>query len=169
MKKKVKKEKTKVNQEVDSTRQTEANNDDVENQDYDEIKDSLQRLQAEFSNFRKRTEDEKSKFRGLATEQLIKKILPVMDNFELALNTHKKETEFSKGIEMIYAQLKEVMDEEGLTRITGRGKFDPNIHEAVLVEEKEGSDNEILQVLQPGYKIGEKVIRHAKVKISKKK
>lgn len=138
-------------------------------QEYVAIKDSLQRLQAEFSNFRKRTEDEKSKFVTMATEQLIRKILPVMDNFELALNAHKEETEFSKGIEMIYAQLKEVMHEEGLTPIVTQGKFDPNIHEAILVEETDDSENEVKQVLQSGYKIGDKVIRHAKVKISKKK
>ena len=137
--------------------------------EYDEIKDSLQRLQAEFSNFRKRTEEEKSKFVSLATEQLIRKILPVMDNFELALEAHNESTEFSKGIEMIYAQLKQALAEEGLKPIVGQGKFDPKIHEAVLVEETEDSENEIKQVLQSGYKLGDKVIRHAKVKISKKK
>lgn len=137
--------------------------------EYAAVKESLQRLQAEFSNFRKRTEAEKSRFVTMATEQLIRKLLPVMDNFELALNVHKEETEFSKGIEMIYAQLKEVLDEEGLTPIVTQGKFDPNIHEAILVEETDDSENEVKQVLQSGYKIGDKVIRHAKVKISKKK
>ena len=138
-------------------------------EEYDQIQESLKRLQAEFDNFRKRTDTEKSRFVNLATQELIKKILPVMDNFELALESHSEKTDFHKGIEMIYSQLKEVLNEEGLTPINRMGEFDPNIHEAVLVEETEDSQNQVKEILQPGYKIGDKVIRHAKVKISKKK
>lgn len=137
--------------------------------EYEDIKDTLQRIQAEFSNFRKRTEDEKSKFINLATVELIKKILPVIDNFELALEAHEEETEFYKGINMIYSQLQEVMADEGLTPIKESGKFDPNVHEAILTEESDKPNNEVLEVLQKGYKIGDRVIRHAKVKISKNK
>jgi len=137
--------------------------------EYDDMKDTLQRTQAEFSNFRKRTEDEKSKFVNLATVELLKKLLPVMDNFELALEAHKEETEFYKGIEMIYSQLQEIMVDEGLTPIKKSGKFDPNVHEAILTEESDKPNNDVLEVLQAGYKIGDRVIRHAKVKISKNK
>lgn len=135
--------------------------------EYDDIKDTLQRLQAEFQNFRKRTEDEKSKFVSYATQDMIQKILPVMDNFELALETKKEDTEFYKGVEMIYAQFKEILFEQGLTPIHAKGKFDPNIHEAVLVEDSKKENNSIIEELQKGYMLGNRVIRHSKVKIAK--
>ncbi|MCF7872244.1 nucleotide exchange factor GrpE [Candidatus Woesearchaeota archaeon] len=139
-------------------------------EEYDQIQDSLKRLQAEFENFRKRTESDKSKFVSIATQGLIQKILPVLDNFELALGAHNEKSDFYKGIEMIYSQLKEVMDEEGLIPINNLGDFNPNIHEAVLVDESEETEKpRVVQVLQQGFKIGDKVIRHAKVKITKKK
>jgi len=137
--------------------------------EYLDVKDTLQRMQAEFSNFRKRTEEEKSRFVNLATVELLKKLLPVIDNFELALEAHKEETEFYKGIEMIYSQLQEIMVDEGLIPIKKSGKFDPNVHEAILAEESDKPNNDVLEVLQAGYKIGDRVIRHAKVKISKNK
>ncbi|PIR79754.1 MAG: nucleotide exchange factor GrpE [Candidatus Levybacteria bacterium CG10_big_fil_rev_8_21_14_0_10_35_13] len=138
------------------------------NQQYAEIKDTLQRVYAEFQNYKKRTEEDKTRFIKMSTEELIKKILPIMDNFELALEHNKQENDFSKGIEMIYAQLKEVLQDEGIEEINARGQFNPELHEALLTEESNKAQGTILEQLQKGYKIGGRVIRHAKVKISKK-
>ena len=137
-------------------------------QQYAEIKDTLQRVYAEFQNYKKRTEEDKTRFIKMSTEELIKKILPIMDNFELALEHNKQENDFSKGIEMIYAQLKEILNDEGVEEINARGQFNPELHEALLTEESNKAQGTILEQLQKGYKIGGRVIRHAKVKISKK-
>jgi molecular chaperone GrpE len=142
---------------------------EAQKKQYAELKDSLQRLQAEFINYRKRIEDEKSKFVNLANEQLIKKMLPIMDNLELALQAKKEDTDFSKGIEMIYAQIREFLYDEGLNSIISKGKFDPKLHEAILSEESNKEQGTIIQELQKGYTLGDRVIRHAKVKISKQK
>lgn len=129
-----------------------------------QTKDSILRLQAEFDNYRKRTNKEKQYIINIATEQLILKILPIIDNFKLALQTNNEKSEFKQGIEMILKQLERVLEDEGVTKIQTR-EFDPNFHEAVLVEK--GKDKKILQVLQEGYMIYDKVLRNAKVKISK--
>lgn len=134
-------------------------------QEYGEMKETLQRLQAEFINFRNRTETEKAKFVKLANEELILKLLPVIDNLELAIKSNKEENEFSKGVSLIYAQLKELLDSEGVKPIVATGQFDHNLHEAVLVDE--GENNKIVEELQKGYMINDKVLRHAKVKITK--
>ncbi len=132
--------------------------------EHQELKESLQRLSAEFQNYQKRTEKEKQDTKKRANEELLKKILPVIDNLELALTNNKETNDFSKGVEMIYSQLIEILDEEGLEQIKA-DKYDPNLHEVVLVEE--GEKTEITQVLQKGYMYNGKVLRHAKVKISK--
>lgn len=168
-------EKNKENQhkkpehEDDKAEQKEApqSQEDLQQQ-YGEIKETLQRVYAEFQNYKKRTEDDKSRFIKMSTEELIKKILPIMDNFELALEHNKQETEFSKGIEMIYSQLKDVLQDEGLEEINAQGKFNPELHEALLVEESDKEQGTILEQLQKGYKMSGRVIRHAKVKITKK-
>ncbi len=144
-------------------------NNEVEKleQEKGELKDQLQRLQAEFNNFRERTEKEKSQLQQRANEELIKKILPVVDNLSLALSNHDSKDEFSKGIEMIYSQLIEIMDEEGVKPIKAEGKFNPKYHEAVLVMEG-AKDQEIIEEMQRGYTYKDKVLRYSKVKISKK-
>jgi molecular chaperone GrpE len=137
--------------------------------DFEDLKDTLQRTHADFQNYRKRSEEEKSRFIKLSNEQLIKKILPVLDNFELALKHNTEDNEFSKGMALIYDQLLEVLLEEGLEKINATGKFNPNFHEAVMVEETEKEQGIILEELQKGYKIGDRVLRSSKVKISKQK
>lgn len=138
-------------------------------QERDTLKDTLQRLQAEFQNYQKRTQDEKTRFANLANEELIKKLIPVLDNFELALKHSKKETEFVEGMELIYSQLLEILEQEGLQKIDTTGKFDPHKHEAIMVEETENEGGQILQELQKGYMLNDKIVRTSKVKISKKK
>ncbi len=137
-----------------------------------ELIDSLQRSQAEFENFRKRVDRDRESFCKFASEGIIKKILPVMENFERSLNSKDKENhdEFVKAIDMIHNQLLDVLEKEGLKRIDAEAKpFDPELHEPLLQEESDEKPNTVLEVLQPGYTLNDKVIQHARVKISKEK
>ncbi|MGV8162281.1 MAG: nucleotide exchange factor GrpE [Candidatus Nanoarchaeia archaeon] len=136
---------------------------------YGELKETVQRVYAEFQNYKKRTEEEKQKFAQLSTEDLIKRLLPLMDDFERALAHKKQEDEFSRGIEMIYKELVQIFEDEGARVILANGKFDPKLHEVILTEESDKAEGTILEELQKGYTLGGKVIRHSKVKISKQK
>ena len=126
-----------------------------------EYLEQMQRIQAEFENFQKRTQKEHSENIKNANEDLITKLLEILDSFELAL----KHTE-DKGIKLIYSELYSLLQKEGLKSIEAKGKFDPNIHEALIQEEGE-SDGEIIEELQKGYKLNDKLIRASKVKITK--
>jgi molecular chaperone GrpE len=142
--------------------------------DVSRMKNDLQRLQAEFENYRKRSDRDKSEFVKFATRDLVIDLLPVLDNLDLALSNSKEvakeKTEFVKGIELIYGQFYEVLSKIGLSRIESLGqKFNPYMHEALLQEESDGDENKILEEMQKGYLLNDKVIRHAKVKISKKR
>ncbi len=137
--------------------------------EYHELKNLLQRNHAEFQNYKKRTEEDKQRFVKLSNEELIKKILPILDNFELALNNTENKEEFVKGMEMIYSQLTQTLEDEGLQKIPATGKFNPELHEALLAtEDKEKEPNTITEELQKGYTLNGKVIRHSKVRITKK-
>ncbi len=134
-------------------------------QEHKELKELLQRNLAEFQNYQKRTQKDKENLVKIATEGLIHKILPVIDNLELALKNNKTQNDFSKGVEMIYTQLLEVLEEEGVRQIPSE-EFNPALHEVVLVDDNAKEESVI--VLQKGYMLGDKVLRHAKVKINRK-
>ncbi len=135
-----------------------------------ELKETLQRVQAEFENYRKRVEKEKEQFAVTASSIIIKQILPVVDNFEAALKNKPDSQEFAKGIEMIYAQLFSVLENAGLKIIDAEGKmFDPYLHEALMQEESDKDDGVVIEEFQKGYTLGNSVIRHSKVKVSRKK
>lgn len=129
--------------------------------------EEILRLKAEFENYRKHLDRERETFTFLANEQLIRQLLDVLDNFERALPLIKDEKAI-EGITLIYGQLKKVLEGAGLRRIESLGRrFDPYYHEALLREESEKEDETILEELQPGYMLRDKVIRHSKVKIAK--
>ena len=128
---------------------------------------SLQRLQADFENYKKRIEKQNEGFCKVAHYDLIKKMLPMLDSFELALKNKKSHEEFIKGIELIYAELFSLLNAEGLRQIKADGKFDPNIHE-VLLTEKANDEDIILEELQKGYMLNNILLRTSKVKVSKK-
>ena len=143
--------------------------DDIKKKDSreKELVSTLQRLQAEFENFKKRTDKEKSDFTKFATSNIISKLLPILDNFDLAMQNKENKDEFISGIDMIYEQLMQTLYDAGLTKICALGKeFDPYVHEALLQEESD-KDNTILQELQSGYMLGDKLLRPTKVKIGK--
>lgn len=142
---------------------------DVKEEKVNELTDSLQRLQAEFENYKKRVEKEKGEFVKYAKSDLIGKILPILDSFELALKNTADKDKFVKGVELIFAQLFSMLESEGLRQIKAVGeKFDPYKHEVLMKQESDKEDDFILEELQKGYMLNDKVLRHSKVKVSKK-
>lgn len=130
----------------------------------------LLRIQADFDNFRKRTLKEKEDIRGFATESLLTLLLPVLDNFQRALQSPPGNSqEFAAGVKMIYRQLMEVLENEGLEVIDALGEeFDPNLHEAVMQEEGSGQpDNTVSEELRRGYLFKGRLIRPAMVKVAR--
>lgn len=130
----------------------------------------MQRLKAEFDNFRKRTQKEKEEAAKYASERMILSLLPVLDNFERAVESSRNNKDFeslSQGVEMILRQFFKVLEDEGLKTIEAVGQeFDPNLHEALLREESDQAENLILEELQKGYYLKDKVLRPSRVKVS---
>jgi len=139
-----------------------------------EIQDKLLRSQADFENMRKRLEREKQDFLKYANEGIVLELLNVLDDLERVINLaedkHEDLNAFLKGVEMILAHLYELLKTHGVKPVEAEGKvFDPNYHEALMqVENKDLPENTIIEVLQKGYLMYERVIRTAKVKVSKK-
>ena len=137
--------------------------------------DKYQRTMAEFDNFRKRTAKEKVEMYDIGVKETVEKILPMVDNFERALSQINKDISekeakdhpILKGINMIYTQFTDTLKDIGVEEIDATGKtFDPNLHNAVMhVEDENHGENEVIEVFQKGYIYGEKVIRHAMVKV----
>ena len=140
----------------------------------EELSGKVLRLQADFENTRKRLEREKQDFVKFANEGIILELLNVLDDLERSVSlaeTHKEDlTAFLKGVEMILAHLYEMLKEYGLKPIDAEGKiFDPHYHEALVqVENKDLPEHTVVEELQKGYLLNERVIRTAKVKVSKK-
>lgn len=136
-----------------------------------EYQDSLLRARAEFENFRRRTEKEKQDLFKFSQEPLIKELLSVIDNFELALNSAKESKDFinfHQGVEMIYKNLKKILEKEGVTEIQAIGnKVDPLQHD-VVSHDPDGHDEIVVEVLRKGYMLSDKVMRPAMVKVGKK-
>lgn len=131
----------------------------------------LQRLQAEFDNYRKRTQKEKEETIKYAAERIVEALLPILDNFERAVNSSKTNQDFdafSQGVEMIFKQMQSTLSKEGLNPIESVGQpFDPKLHDAVLqVESEEYPENTVVEELQKGYYLKEKVLRPSMVKVS---
>ena len=135
----------------------------------EELTETLQRLQAEFENYKKRVDKEKTEFVKYAKAELIQRLLPTLDTFEIALKSTKDNERFVKGMEMVYAQFVSTLQSEGLKPIDSiEKKFDPYLHEVMLKEKSDKDDGVILEELQKGYMLNDKVLRHSKVKISEK-
>jgi len=138
----------------------------------DNLLDRLARLQAEFENARKRAAKENADFRDFAVADVARTLLPVIDNFNLALkNAGAKPEDFRKGVELIHKQLQDVLQKLNVQRIPAKGEpFDPRFHEAIeMVECDEAPDHHVLEELQPGYRIKERLLRPAMVRVAKSK
>lgn len=129
---------------------------------------AAKQIMADFDNFRKRTENEKQKEIQLATRLLIMKLLPVIDQFSLCLQHAANKEEFVKTVPLMYAQIMNIMDDSGLKPINALNqKFDPKIHEAIMLVPSQGEENIIVEEVQKGYFLYGTVIRMSKVKVSK--
>ena len=134
----------------------------------DELKELLLRRQAEFDNFRKRTERERSEYLQYAGMELVKDLLPVLDDFDRALKTECSSPEYAKGVEMIYSRMYETMKKMGLEPVDSVGKpFDPHMHQAVeRVETADAEDGTVLAEFQRGYLFKGKMLRPSMVKVA---
>jgi molecular chaperone GrpE len=144
----------------------EINKKDVE---IEELTNRLLRLQADFMNYKNRALKDKESTTLYATEDLMNQLLPILDNFERAIDSAEDEDGFYQGVKMIYDQFVKVLNDNGLKEIQCVGEcFDPNLHHAVLMEEAEGSEEgTVLEVFQKGYTLNDKVIRPSMVKVAK--
>jgi molecular chaperone GrpE len=132
--------------------------------------DRLARLQAEFENARKRAAREQQEFREYAVADAIKALLPILDSFERALQSGSQETsEFHSGIELIYKQLLDTLSKLGVSRVPAKGEqFDPHVHQAIeMVDTNQAPDHQVLEELQHGYKLKERLLRPAMVKVAR--
>lgn len=144
---------------------------DKKDEQIEELNDRLIRSIAEFDNFRKRSEKEKSMMFEMGAKDIIEKVLPVIDNFERGLNSiseEEREGAFAKGIEAIYKQLVQTLEAAGVKQIEAVGaEFDPNFHNAVMhVEDDSVGDNIVVEEFQKGYMYRETVVRHSMVKVA---
>ena len=136
----------------------------------DTLIDRLARLQAEFENARKRATREQQDFREYAVTDAVKALLPTLDSFERALQTGPAEkSEFRSGVELIYKQLQDALQKLGLRAIPAKGEpFDPHLHEAIeMVDTRDAPDHQILEELQRGYKLKDRLLRPSMVKVAR--
>lgn len=143
----------------------------TKDQQIEELKDTLARVQADTDNYRKRIEKESEEFKKYAASHTIGNILPILDSFQLALENTNDPEQFKKGMDLIYSQLYDTLEKEGLRKIETKNQpFDPYKHEVLLSEKTtdEKNDNLIAQELQKGFMFKDKVLRYAKVKVYKK-
>ncbi len=138
-------------------------------EEIDVLNEQYQRLQAEYSNYRRRTQQEKETMGLFANEKILGELIPAIDNMERALQAcENKEDTMYQGIDMVYKQLQSTLTKFGVQEIEALDcDFDPNLHLAVMQESVEGVDaNKVVMVLQKGYKLGTKVLRASMVKVS---
>ncbi|MCE5234585.1 MAG: nucleotide exchange factor GrpE [Clostridiaceae bacterium] len=134
----------------------------------DELVNLVQRTQADFDNFRKRNASVYCDSLEEGLRGLMKELLPVLDNFDRALKSDDESEAWREGVKLVYRQFMGVLEKNGLCEIEACGQFDPELHEAVLRGEEEGkSDGDIIEVLQKGYKVKDRIIRHSMVKVAK--
>jgi molecular chaperone GrpE len=138
----------------------------------DGYKEQFLRAVADFDNYRKRIERERREFSEYAASEVLLELLPIIDNFERALQAPAAgDTEaFKRGIELIHKQMLELLRKRGVTHIDARGSdFDPNVHQAVIHEPSDAHrEGEVMEELQRGYKLGDRLLRPAMVKVAKR-
>ena len=137
-------------------------------QQVEELTDRLKRSMAEFDNYRKRTEKEKSSMYIIGARDIVEKMLPIVDNFERGLAQAPEDDPFAEGMKMIYKQMMTAFDEMGVKPIEAVGKeFDPNLHNAVMhVEDESVGENIVVEEFQKGYTYKDFVVRHSMVKVA---
>jgi molecular chaperone GrpE len=131
----------------------------------DELVDTAQRVQAEFDNFRRRTARERAELFTLANERLVNDLLPVLDDLTRALEAAEQHEEaaLEEGVRLVHRQLAQILEKEGLAEIDTEGVFDPHVHEALLSQPSDADSGSVIEVLQKGYRLGDRVLRPARV------
>jgi molecular chaperone GrpE len=150
-------------EEVEQVDETEALRNENE-----ELIDTLQRLQAEFENYRKRAARDQADLVARAHERLVKELLPVLDDLERALEAAEQheEAKLEEGVRLVHRALAEALEREGLAEIETNGKFDPHVHEALLTQPSEAEEGSVIEVLQKGYRLGDRVLRPSRVVVA---
>ena len=135
----------------------------------DALIDRLARMQADFDNARKRAAKEQADFRDYALADTVKTLIPVLDSFDRALKTSPEKSEFHSGVELIHKQLQDALAKIGVQPIFADGQqFDPRYHEAIeMVDTEEARDNDVLEELQRGYKLKDRLLRPAMVRVAR--
>jgi molecular chaperone GrpE len=134
----------------------------------DEYLDALQRLKAEFDNYRKRVARDQQELAARAHERLVKELVPVLDDLERALEAaaEHEEGKLEEGVRLVHRSLADALAKEGLAEIGTDGTFDPHTQEALLSQPSDAEEGSVIQVLQKGYSLGDRVLRPARVVIS---
>ena len=146
----------------------EVTNESSDDEKYQDLMDKFMRLQADFANYKRRTEAQKTEYVELGVKKIVNDLLPVLDNFERALDSIGEKDSTYDGILMIKNQLTDVLKKEGIVEMKALGEeFDPTYHHAVLTEDSDEYDSGyVIEVLQKGYLINDKTLRPAMVKVS---
>ncbi|HEY2776577.1 MAG TPA: nucleotide exchange factor GrpE [Gaiellaceae bacterium] len=134
----------------------------------DDYLDALQRLKAEFDNYRKRVARDQQELAARAHERLVRELVPVLDDLERALEfaAAHEEAQLEDGVRLVHRALADALAKEGLAEIPTEGKFDPHTQEALLSQPSEAEEGTVIQVLQKGYVLGDRVLRPARVVIA---
>ena len=134
----------------------------------DEYLDALQRLKAEFDNYRKRVAREEATLASRASERLVKELLPVLDDLGRALEAaaEHEEAKLEEGVRLVHRSLVSLLEREGLEPIGADGRFDPHVHEALLSQPSDEEEGSVIEVVQKGYKLGDRVLRPARVVVA---
>jgi molecular chaperone GrpE len=158
--------------DVEKTEQTEQAEEVAElealRNENEELIDTLQRLQADFENYRKRAAREQESLVARAGERIVKELLPVLDDLERALEAaeHHEEAKLEDGVKLVHRQLEQLLGKEGLAPVETDGKFDPHVHEALLTQPSSAEEGSVIEVLQKGYRLGDRVLRPARVVVA---
>ena len=134
----------------------------------DSYLNDLQRLAADFDNYRKRAARDQESLVARAHERLVKELLPVLDDLERALAAAEEheEAKLEEGVRLVHAELAAALEREGLAEIETNGRFDPHVHEALLSQPSEAEEGSVLEVVQKGYRLGDRVVRPARVVVA---
>jgi molecular chaperone GrpE len=134
----------------------------------DEYLEHLQRVAAEFENYRKRAARDQESLVARAAERLVRELLPVLDDLERALQAAEQheEAKLEEGVRLVHRQLADALRKEGVQEIPTEGKFDPHLHEALLAQPSEAEQGTVIEVLQKGYRLGDRVLRPARVVVA---
>jgi molecular chaperone GrpE len=136
--------------------------------DRDQLFDRLQRLAAEFDNFRKRSARDQAAFAERANERLVKELIPILDDLGRALDAaaHHEEVKLEEGVRLVHRSLSDLLAKQGLAEIETDGRFDPHVHEALLTQPSDAEEGSVIEVVQKGYTLGDKVLRPARVVVA---